>query len=281
MRKTILTLSAVAALAAPAIASAQSAPAAAPQSPHTLTGNLGLVSDYRFRGISQTFGLPALQGGFDYSHSSGFYAGNWNSSISETAGFPNGHLEMDFYTGYKTSTGAVAWDVGYIYYYYPGSNAAGNANYVVVNPSSGTVGSGFVKNQEVYLGATWKFLSFKAYRSLSDYFSVPSTAGTWYFDLTATYDMGNGWGIVGHGGRVRTNDAAGVSYNDYKLGVTKDINGWVWGLAWIGTTAAMEGSCAGGTAMFYHFCKADTAGAASKDYKGGKDTLVLSLVKSF
>jgi hypothetical protein len=72
-----------------------------------------------------------------------------------------------------------------------------------------------------------------------------------------------------------------VSYNDYKLGVTKDINGWVWGLAWVGTTAAMEGSCAAGTGMFYHFCKADTAGAASKDYKGGKDTLVLSLVKSF
>ena len=126
-----------------------------------------------------------------------------------------------------------------------------------------------------------KFLSFKAYRSLSNYFSVPHTAGTWYFDLTANYDMGNGWGLVGHGGRVRTNDATGVSYNDYKLGVTKDINGWVWGLAWVGTTAAMDGNCAAGTGMFYHFCKADNAGGLTNDYKGGKDTLVLSLIKSF
>ena len=283
MRKSILSLAIAAALAIPAAVSAQTAPpAAAPASPHTVTGNAGLVSDYRFRGISQTFGLPALQGGFDYSHSSGFYAGNWNSNVSETAGFANGNLEMDFYAGFKKSTGALAWDLGYIYYYYPGSNAAGNGNYVVVNPSNGAVGSGFVKNQEIYLGATWKFLSFKTYRSLSNYFSVPQTAGTWYFDLTANYDMGNGWGLVGHGGRVRTNDATGVSYNDYKLGVTKDINGWVWGLAWVGTTAAMDGSCATpASVQFYHFCKADTFGTASKDYKGGKDTLVLSLIKSF
>ena len=51
------------------------APAAEPASPHTLTGNLGFFSDYRFRGISQTAKNPAIQGGFDYAHSSGFYAG--------------------------------------------------------------------------------------------------------------------------------------------------------------------------------------------------------------
>ena len=84
MHKTLVAVSlATAAFAVPNLAEAQAAaPAAAPAaepSPHTLTGNAGLFSQYRFRGIMQTFGKPAFQGGVDYSHSSGFYAGNWNS----------------------------------------------------------------------------------------------------------------------------------------------------------------------------------------------------------
>ncbi len=75
MRKTILAaILATVALAAPGLAMAQAA-AAAPASPHTLTGNVGLYSEYRFRGISQTFAKPALQGGFDYAHASGWVLG--------------------------------------------------------------------------------------------------------------------------------------------------------------------------------------------------------------
>lgn len=78
----------------PAIAQAQAA--ASP-----LTGNLTLASDYRFRGISQTFKLPAIQGGLDWSSPGGFYLGNWNSNVSGNQ-YPNGAgLEMDFYGGYK------------------------------------------------------------------------------------------------------------------------------------------------------------------------------------
>jgi len=63
----------------PAIAAAQGA-APAPTSP--VTGNMAIVSDYRFRGISQSYLGPAIQGGIDYAHPSGFYIGNWNSSVS-------------------------------------------------------------------------------------------------------------------------------------------------------------------------------------------------------
>ena len=104
MRKTLLAASMLAAFALPAVSNAQTAPAAAPaaeKSPHTITGNLGIFSSYRFRGIDQTFGKPALQGGIDYSHESGFYAGNWNSNVSQGAGYPGGNLEMDFYGGWK------------------------------------------------------------------------------------------------------------------------------------------------------------------------------------
>ena len=90
MRKSIASVAVAAALAAPAFALAQSA------SP--IAGNVSLVSDYRFRGITQTFEEPALQGGFDYAHSSGFYVGNWNSSIADSF-FGGSPLEMDFYAG--------------------------------------------------------------------------------------------------------------------------------------------------------------------------------------
>src|SRR5689334_21333177 len=99
MRKTIVAASlAVAAYAVPNLAAAQAAApaAAAPTPPYTITGNAGLFSEYRFRGIAQTFGKPALQGGIDFAHSSGWYVGNWNSNVNQGAGYPGGNLEMDF-----------------------------------------------------------------------------------------------------------------------------------------------------------------------------------------
>jgi uncharacterized protein (TIGR02001 family) len=80
MKKLLLASAVATALAAPTVRFAHAADAA-PASPHTLTGNVGFVSDYRFRGISQTFKEPALQGGFDYSHASGFYLGTWASNV--------------------------------------------------------------------------------------------------------------------------------------------------------------------------------------------------------
>ena len=90
MKKSLIALSLAAAFAAPAFAQTAAPAAEAAASPHTLTGNVGLFSSYRFRGIDQTAGKPALQGGFDYSHASGIYVGNWNSNVSSGAGFPEG-----------------------------------------------------------------------------------------------------------------------------------------------------------------------------------------------
>ena len=94
MKRTILASILVTAFSVPVMAQTTEVPAVAEASPHSLTGNLGIFSSYRFRGIDQTFGKPALQGGIDYAHSSGFYVGNWNSNVSSGAGFPDGNLEM-------------------------------------------------------------------------------------------------------------------------------------------------------------------------------------------
>ena len=76
-----------------------------PRLPTTpFTANVGVVSDYLFRGISQTKGAPAIQGGFDYSHSSGLYAGTWLSSVSwysDTVAGASKSVEFDVYGGYK------------------------------------------------------------------------------------------------------------------------------------------------------------------------------------
>ena len=120
IRKTVLATALAAAAAVPGMARAQSA---APASPHTLTGNMAVVSDYRFRGISQTFVQPAIQGGIDYSHASGFYLGNWNSNVSGQS-YYDGTIEMDVYGGFKKAFGDFTVDVGLLQYWYPSAKSA-------------------------------------------------------------------------------------------------------------------------------------------------------------
>jgi uncharacterized protein (TIGR02001 family) len=288
MRKTIIATSlALAALAAPQLASAQAAaPAAAPPSDHTFTGNIALVSDYRFRGISQTFKQPALQGGVDYSHASGFYVGNWNSNVNEGAGFPSGNLEMDLYGGWKKTWGDWGLDLGAIYYYYPGTDASATNGTTFVNPRDPTkTHNGKVDNFEVYIGGSWKWISLKYYHAVSDYFAAPDTSGSHYLDLTGTYDLGGGWGIVGHIGSFKLRkwdngtDATKGSYTDWKIGVTKDISGWVLGAAYIDTNA--KGSCNAANPGFYCFGNNTPAASATKFKDASKGTVVLSVSKTF
>jgi uncharacterized protein (TIGR02001 family) len=291
MRKTILAVSlAAAAVAAPTVASAQAA-AAAPASPHTFTGNVGLFTDYRFRGISQTFEKPAIQGGFDYSHSSGIYLGNWNSNVSEGAGFPAGNIEMDFYGGWKKTWGDWGLDVGAIYYYYPGTDANATTGTQFTNPrNAANVHTGKVSNTELYIGGSWKWISLKYFYATSDYFSLPGTKGTDYIDLSANYDLGSGWNLIGHVGSLRlkgwhnSTDLTDGDYTDWKIGVTKDLSGWVIGASYIDTNA--KGSCNAANPGFYCFGNqlpnggpAAPAGAKFKD--AGNGTLVLSVTKSF
>lgn len=282
MRKTILAASLAAALATAGLAAAQQP--AAPQSPHTIAGNAGLFSSYRFRGIDQTFGKPALQGGVDYSHSSGFYLGNWNSNVNQGAGFPGGNLEMDFYGGWKKTWGDWGLDVGAIYYYYPGTNATATSVPTVANNRvGGRLLLGKVDNAEVYIGGTWKFLSLKYFHATSDYFGTPDTKNSHYLDFGASYDLGNGWGINGHVGQLKFKNMINGDYTDWKLGVTKDINGWVFGAAYIDTNA--KGDCSPAAVnQFYCFGNGSpgaVAGTFDKTKDAGRSTVVLSVSKTF
>src|SRR5256885_17045496 len=117
MRKSILSLAVAAAVLVPGLAAAQAT------APSPLTGNATLISDYRFRGISQTYQKPAFQGGFDYAHASGLYAGNWNSNVSQGAGFPGGNIEMDFYGGFKRGVCGLRLRFCVFFFFFPRAQA--------------------------------------------------------------------------------------------------------------------------------------------------------------
>lgn len=88
---------------------------AADESP--ISANVALTTDYVWRGITQTNEEPAIQGGFDYGHSSGLYAGIWGSNVDfggdET-------IELDYYVGYGSEAAGLGYDIGAVYYNYPG-----------------------------------------------------------------------------------------------------------------------------------------------------------------
>lgn len=138
-----------------------------PKSAHTFTGNVSLVSDYRFRGISQTMRRPAIQGGFDYSHICGIYVGTWASNVDGTTHFYNNtSMEWDFYGGYKgkifpCSMPDFSYNLGFIYYYYPGGKVKN-----IQNTRYNTA--------EYYIELTYKWLSIKFWQTITNYFGIDS-----------------------------------------------------------------------------------------------------------
>ncbi len=219
MLKSFLSASAVSLVVGlvPAIAQAQAAKA--PEPDYTLTGNISLVSDYRYRGISQTRLKPALQGTIDFAHKSGFYLGAFGTNVKWIKdGGGKGNTELDLYGGYKGSiAGDLGFDVGLLQYVYANNN---------LNPSANTL--------EAYGGLTYKQFSLKYYRSLTNTFAFVNSKGSGYIDATGTFDLGDGWGVAAHVGHQTIKNNSSFSYTDYKLGVTKELVGFVFGAAIVG-----------------------------------------------
>ena len=229
MRKLIVAagLAAVAS-SLPTFALAQDKPAA---SPHTFTGNVGFVSEYRYRGISQTDMKPALQGGFDYAHASGVYLGTWASNVSwlSDTGLAKSSLEWDFYGGFKGAAGDFGYDFGVLQYYYPGNFDAWKA-----------AGSPKPNTTELYAAGTWKMLTLKYSHAVSDIFGFPDSNNSYYIDLAGNFDLGSGFTLGAHYGhqKIKTSlVAVDCSYNDWKLGVSKELVGLTWGLNYVDTDA--------------------------------------------
>ena len=128
MRKTFVLALAAAAILPAALIATPAVAQDAPASPITVNGGATLVSDYRFRGISQSDRRIALQGSLSISHESGPYVTVWGSSIDDYVA-SGADQEIDFIVGYKKTIGGTTIDGGVLYYYYPGSGGA-NSDFV-------------------------------------------------------------------------------------------------------------------------------------------------------
>jgi uncharacterized protein (TIGR02001 family) len=182
---------------------------------------------------------------------------------------------MDFYGGYKRAFGDFGVDAGLIYYYYPGSDAQSTSTPRVLNNRTGAMHTGIVDNKELYVGGSWKVLSLKYFHSLGDYFSIPGTKNSGYFDLAANYDLGSGWAVSGHVGRLTVKGDYDRSYRDWKLALTKDMAGWLLGASYIGSNA--KGNC--GSGQPYCFTNANGPASAARD--AGRSTILVSIGKTF
>lgn len=216
----VLVIALGAAFALPAMAEE----AAAPASGFTPSSNVSIVSNYLYRGMAQTNGGTAIQGGFDLAHSSGAYAGVWASSISwlATSGSTGG--EFDTYAGYKTAVSDVGVDVGFLRYNYPGSYA-----------------SGFVSadTDEVYGAVSYSIVTAKLSYSTSNLFGVANSKNSTYLELNANYPIADtGITVGGHYGKQTVANNSASDYTDYKLSVSKDFSGYVLGLAYSSTNVA-------------------------------------------
>ena len=153
-----------AALLATGLAVPATAQETAPPKPVTVSGSVGLVSDYRFRGVSQSDENLAVQGGFTIAHESGLYIGTWGSNLAGWGTFGGANMELDLIAGYKFPVGGGTLDVGATWYMYPGG--FDNTDFIepyaklsgTLGPASLTAGVAYAPKQEAlgswYLNGT-------------------------------------------------------------------------------------------------------------------------------
>jgi uncharacterized protein (TIGR02001 family) len=275
MIKSLISLAVLGTLVTPAVYAAEAAKAETKEESNwSLTTNMGFVTDYRARGVSQTWRKEAVQGGFDLTHSSGFYLGGFGSNVTPNT-YPKANVELDLYAGYNGTVAAVeglGYTAGAIGYFYPNGSWD---KYTLSNDGvDGTVkqtpGGGRWDTYEANAGISYKWLSAKASVTLGDWYGAErktgwtkSTRGTTYLELNAAIPTPlDGLTLIGHVGRLDVNgeldpnfvtNASGVpqlpsgspsgatkpDYTDYKVGLSyafKVLNadGWNAGLYYIG-----------------------------------------------
>ena len=270
MRKSLISLAVLSTFAVSSVAFAAEEAAKPAEPSFSVTTNIGFASDYYARGVSQSWHKPAVQGGFDVAHSSGFYAGVWGSNITPNT-YPDANVELDAYAGYNGSVPGVeglGYTVGAIGYFYPGGswkkyNALGTANQ--------TPEGGRWDTYEANAGISYKWLSAKASMTLGDWYGAEQktgwtsgTKGTTYLELNAAIPTPvAGLTLIGHVGRLNvsgklnpgydsdptsgtrypsaTLESTSPDYTDWKVGVSKafkiaNADGWNAGVYYVGNS---------------------------------------------
>ncbi len=260
MRKSILSMALLGVIAT-ANTAAYAEEAA---SDWSFSSNVAFTSDYYVRGLSQNWHRPALQGGFDVEHSSGFYAGVWGSNISPNT-FPDASLEIDVYAGFGGEIGdsGVGYSVGLIGYTYPGGDWGKCQGCTTI--ANGVEVTGDDNNWDTYeanFGLSYSYFSAQVSTTLGNWFGLDTDTGydddtkwTTYVELNAEFPIADGWTLIGHVGHLDVkaellddpnfgafsgyDGETDVDYTDYKIAVAKEFSlagseGWAAELAYVG-----------------------------------------------
>ncbi len=194
--------------------------------PGNFSTTLGIVTDYRYRGLSQTDRHPAIQGSFDWSHESGFYLGVWGSNVDFQEGGTNSgngaSTEFDWYGGYGTEFMGFSLDAGVLYYTYPG--AANGLGYDFVEYNG-------------HIGYSWNIISVTAGINYSPEFFALSDGAT-YSTFDGEVDLGHNLSVIGHWGHQEVDNNATYThpdYNDWSLGAAYSTNGFDFKLLYVDT----------------------------------------------
>jgi len=227
MKASIHALAATLAFAGAAHAQVTEPLETAPAASSSIAWNVAVTSDYRYRAISQTRLRPALQGGVDYVHTDGWYAGAWASTIKwvEDAG-GDGEVEIDVYGGKRGALSqGLSYDVGVLRYVYP-DNGLGrlpgwvNAHTTEVHAQLG-YGPAYVKYSH----------------AITNLFGFVDSENSGYLDIGASLDVGNGLTLQLHAGRQEVKNNPASDYTDWKIGVSRSFDLATVSLAYLGANA--------------------------------------------
>jgi uncharacterized protein (TIGR02001 family) len=181
-----------------------------------VSANIGATSNYVWRGVTQTDDQAAISGGLDYAHDSGFYAGTWASNVDFD---DDTNAEVDLYAGFANEFSGVGYDVGVLYYWYPGGDdinftdlygslsygpVTGGINYIVQSQ----VDEGSKSNDTFISGDVYYYIS--AGFDVAPTWSVTGTIGYFDFDEDGDFDADEGKDVD-------------TSYAHYQLDIGKSV----------------------------------------------------------
>ena len=176
-----------------------------------ITGTVGAVSDYDFRGVSLSAKDPALQGSLDYAHDSGLYAGVWGSNI-DYGDNVDGDIEVDLYVGFANQINDdLGYDVGVVYYTYPGSDDIEDY-------------------PEFYAGLTYKWLEVKQWYSNDN---SGTDLDSFYTEANGSFDLVENLSLGLHLGYNYGDVFEDVEYLDYSVGLTYTLGHFDLGLKYV------------------------------------------------
>lgn len=252
----------------------------------TFPGSVSLVSDYIFRGQSQSWGRPSLQFAIEADHKSGLYGGFSAETVSDKW-LPGANLEADYYAGFRNTlpgvASAIGFDVGAIYYTYPNGNWD-QSTFAGFNKSKK------LDTAEAYVALSYKWLTFKTGRTLNEYFGwdtnnspvgggfngnpkagvTGNTTGSYYYEMDGLYEFVPTWTLNGQIGHQVINNATGLDITYYKAGVTKTFaSSWALGASYSATNEP---------SAYKHFLSLEN-GTSQSDI--AKDKFFVSISKSF